>query len=533
MGKVPNQSSGISLDPALKVELKELKVPFDEAVRLDDSKSKFKVLYDGQCEICQASISWLKILDRRFVTLAIPIDAHALSELDPRLRVEDCLRELHVLDPGGRLYTGWDAVARLARLFPLTWILGAAGSIPPCKQLARLVYRFIARNRHSLSKCRGGACRVAKPDAVRRKANPTAFWSCYTTGFIIRLPLVLWSAIRGGFHRLFVFFSNHHRRVDLLGGKLTILHLNGFFPNAVPLFFGELFTAILYDGVMIDPGSTKMRGSLVRHLRGIPTGQIQSIVATHAHEEHIGNLNLLAAKTGASIHVSSMTAEFLQPPARLPWVREVIIGQPPPLQRPFQLLQEYVPTRSGRLQVISTPGHCDDHVSFYDPEERLLFAGDAFMGTYFATPNPDVQSRIWLDTLQRLSELKIDILVEGHGHIHTLRTDIPDFPGIVIREHPNVAIAEKLKYMRWLRQQIEAGMEEGLAIRVIEASCFPWSKKSAWENFASDEMIRLLSLGHFSRTELVRSFVRGRTDILPTVYQVRFYGDGPRKPDPS
>lgn len=447
--------------------------------------------------------------------------------------MEDCLRELHVLDPGGRLYTGWDAVARLARLFPLTWILGAAGSIPPCKQLARLVYRFIARNRHSLSKCRGGACRVAKPDAVRRKANPTAFWSCYTTGFIIRLPLVLWSAIRGGFHRLFVFFSNHHRRVDLLGGKLTILHLNGFFPNAVPLFFGELFTAILYDGVMIDPGSTKMRGSLVRHLRGIPTGQIQSIVATHAHEEHIGNLNLLAAKTGASIHVSSMTAEFLQPPARLPWVREVIIGQPPPLQRPFQLLQEYVPTRSGRLQVISTPGHCDDHVSFYDPEERLLFAGDAFMGTYFATPNPDVQSRIWLDTLQRLSELKIDILVEGHGHIHTLRTDIPDFPGIVIREHPNVAIAEKLKYMRWLRQQIEAGMEEGLAIRVIEASCFPWSKKSAWENFASDEMIRLLSLGHFSRTELVRSFVRGRTDILPTVYQVRFYGDGPRKPDPS
>lgn len=75
MGKVPNQSSGISLDPALKVELQELQVPFDQAVRLDDSKSKFKVLYDGQCEICQASISWLKILDRRFVTLAIPIDA--------------------------------------------------------------------------------------------------------------------------------------------------------------------------------------------------------------------------------------------------------------------------------------------------------------------------------------------------------------------------------------------------------------------------------------------------------------------------
>lgn len=64
-----------------------------------------------------------------------------------------------------------------------------------------------------------------------------------------------------------------------------------------------------------------------------------------------------------------------------------------------------------------------------------------------------------------------------------------------------------------------------MPIRVIEASCFPWARKSAWENFASDEMIRLLSLGHFSRTELVRSFVRKPADVMPTVYEVRFYGD--------
>jgi glyoxylase-like metal-dependent hydrolase (beta-lactamase superfamily II) len=283
--------------------------------------------------------------------------------------------------------------------------------------------------------------------------------------------------------------------------------------------------------VIVDPGSPKMRGSLERHLRRIPAGEIQSIVATHAHEEHIGNLNWLADKTRAPIYVSSLTAQFLQPPARLPWVRKVIIGQPPALREPFRLLQEYLPSRSGKLKVISTPGHCDDHISLYDPVEKLLLAGDAFMGTYFATPNPDVHSRIWLDTLRQLSELEIEILIEGHGHIHTLRSDIPDIPGIVIREDPMAAIVEKLEYMRWLRQQIEAGIEEGLPIRMIEASCFPWSRKSAWENFASDEMIRLLSLGHFSRTELVRSYVRKPADVMPTVYEVRFYGDDPRGSD--
>jgi hypothetical protein len=171
--------------------------------------------------------------------------------------------------------------------------------------------------------------------------------------------------------------------------------------------------------------------------------------------------------------------------------------------------------------VIATPGHCDDHIVLYDPKEKLLLAGDAFMGSYFATPNPDVDSRKWLVSLERLMELDIEILVEGHGHIHTLRADIPDFPGVVIREDPKIAISQKLDYMRWLREQIEAGFQEQLPVRVIEASCFPWGRRTSWESCATDECIRLLSLGHFSRTELVRSFVRTDSEPLPTVYEVR------------
>jgi len=77
--------------------------------------------------------------------------------------------------------------------------------------------------------------------------------------------------------------------------------------------------------------------------------------------------------------------------------------------------------------------------------------------------------------------------------------------------------------MRWLREQIEAGLQEKLPLRAIEASCFPWGRRSSWESCATDECIRLLSLGHFSRTELVRSFVRSGAEPLPTVYAVRMY----------
>jgi hydroxyacylglutathione hydrolase len=498
----------------------------DIVARPDAEHSKapaYRVLYDGQCEICQACMAWLKTLDHEDKTLPVAISPEVLSTVDSRLRLDECLRQLHVVTRDGEILVGWDAVASLARLFPSTWLIGTLGQWFPFRNIGRLLYGFVAANRYALSKCRGGACRVAKPEAVRRQARLGAFWSCYTLGFFIRLPLVLWAGMRAAVQRIRIFAGTYHKRLDLLNGKLTILFLNGVLPNTVPLLFGELFTTVLYDGIAVDPGSPKMRRSLARHLRQVKL-KITKVVATHAHEEHVGNLNWMSEVTGAPVHVSEMTARFLTPFKKLPWVRAAIIGQPPNLNHPYHRLDETVEAESGPLQVIATPGHCDDHIALYDPKEKVLLAGDAFMGSYFATPNPDVDSRRWLLSLERLMELDIEILVEGHGHVHTLRADIPDFPGVVIREDPKVAISQKLDYLRWLREQIEAGFQEGLPVRVIEASCFPWGKRTSWESCATDECIRLLSLGHFSRSELIRSFVRTDGDQLPTVYEVRISG---------
>jgi glyoxylase-like metal-dependent hydrolase (beta-lactamase superfamily II)/predicted DCC family thiol-disulfide oxidoreductase YuxK len=484
---------------------------------------EYKVLYDGQCEVCQAGVSWLKILDRNKRTVCLPINAETLSSADASLEMDDCLRELHVLGPKGEVYRGWDAITCLARLFPLTWLVGVLGQLFPLRAAGRAGYSFVARNRYMLSKCRGGACRIAKPETVRRQVRLGAFWSCYTLGFVMRLPLVIWAAIAAAVKRVVVFTRTHRKRLEFLNGKLTVFFLSGLLPNAVPLLFGELFTAILYDGIAIDPGSPKMRKSLARHLRRARP-KIVKVVATHAHEEHVGNLNWLSEFTGAPIYVSEMTAAFLTPFKKLPWVRAAIIGQPPSLKPPFELLGQVLDGSSSCMEVIACPGHCDDQVVLYDPTEKLLLAGDAFMGSYFATPNPDADSRKWLSGLERLMVLDIEILVEGHGHIHTLRDDVPDFPGVVIRRDPKAAISEKLVYMRWLREQVETGVQDDLPLRVIEATCFPWGRRTSWETFATDECIRLLSLGHFSRSELVRSFIRTNADALPSVYEVRLHG---------
>ena len=131
-----------------------------------------------------------------------------------------------------------------------------------------------------------------RPDSER-------FGRATRSSFFIRLPLVLWAGIKAAAQRTASSARTYRQRLDLLDGKLTILFLNGFLPNTVPLLFGELFATVLYDGVAVDPGlALKMRRSLHRHLRRIRP-KITKIVATHAHEEHVGSLNWLSELTGA------------------------------------------------------------------------------------------------------------------------------------------------------------------------------------------------------------------------------------------
>jgi glyoxylase-like metal-dependent hydrolase (beta-lactamase superfamily II) len=272
-----------------------------------------------------------------------------------------------------------------------------------------------------------------------------------------------------------------------------------------------------------------MRRALARQLKYLPQNAVRAVAATHHHEEHSCNLNWLSARLGVPLYVGADTARVLLSPPLLPRIRRWMIGQPPPLAPPHTILKSRMASAGGALEVIPAPGHCDDHIVFYDRSEKLLIAGDTFMGVYFSAPNPDVDSLKWIATLRRLLELEIEILVEGHGFVHTLRPGVPEIPGLVVRRRPRDEILEKLRFFEWLREQIESGLREGLPLRAVEVSCFPWGRSFAWEQFASDEMARLLSAGHWSRTELIRSFVRLPSDcaILPTVYQARFWRGDP------
>ena len=106
-----------------------------------DENTAYRVLYDGQCEICQAWVSWLKALDRKNKTISLPISAEVLPTVDSRLRMDECLRQLHVVTPEDEIHVGWDAVTCLARLFPSTWLIGVLGKRFPFRHIGTVVIR--------------------------------------------------------------------------------------------------------------------------------------------------------------------------------------------------------------------------------------------------------------------------------------------------------------------------------------------------------------------------------------------------------
>jgi hypothetical protein len=99
--------------------------------------------------------------------------------------------------------------------------------MPPFCWIGDVAYRFVARNRYAVSKCRGGACRVACPDEVKKKTFFGTFWSCYLIGLLIRLPLIVGAGVRDFLSQCFAFLRTFRRRVDFPGGKLSILFLGG------------------------------------------------------------------------------------------------------------------------------------------------------------------------------------------------------------------------------------------------------------------------------------------------------------------
>lgn len=111
--------------------------------------SRYVVLIDGECNLCQATGSWVNLRDkkRRFRFQALQSEEGQGILRQAGLPTDDY--DTMVLVEDDRVYTRSTAALRIARRLRVPWPLAYVFIIVP-KPLRDAAYRFVARNRHRI-----------------------------------------------------------------------------------------------------------------------------------------------------------------------------------------------------------------------------------------------------------------------------------------------------------------------------------------------------------------------------------------------
>jgi glyoxylase-like metal-dependent hydrolase (beta-lactamase superfamily II) len=163
---------------------------------------------------------------------------------------------------------------------------------------------------------------------------------------------------------------------------------------------------------VIDPGPEDP--AHVQAILAAGAGRIRWIVCSHTHLDHASAAGTIKKATGARIAAMPVanTAERAVPSG--PWA-----------EHHAKLVLDW-PLADGdsirldglSLRVICTPGHASNHLCLLLQETGMLFTGDHIMqgSTVVITP-PDGNMRAYLQSLQRLQALEINVLAPGHGYL--------------------------------------------------------------------------------------------------------------------
>jgi glyoxylase-like metal-dependent hydrolase (beta-lactamase superfamily II) len=153
------------------------------------------------------------------------------------------------------------------------------------------------------------------------------------------------------------------------------------------------------------------------------TGDLALVVNTHWHSDHVGGNALLQA-AGAGIAASSPDAEAVARRDPGCCLAEYL-DQPVAPYDVDESLDDGQVLRLGEVdwQVVRTPGHTPGHLSLWQPEERLLIAGDALSDydvgwVNLALDGPDAAGTA-LASLQRLADLAPRVVLPAHGPLPT------------------------------------------------------------------------------------------------------------------
>jgi hydroxyacylglutathione hydrolase len=174
--------------------------------------------------------------------------------------------------------------------------------------------------------------------------------------------------------------------------------------------------------VLVDAGygsdADRLLGALAG--AGVAPGDLELVVNTHSHSDHVGGNARLQGHHGVSIAASAGDAEQVngrRPEACLAeW-----LDQPVEPYRVDRVLEpgERIAIGPVEWEVLATPGHMPSHLSLWQPEHGVLVLGDALHADDVGWLNLPLDGVAAIErslrTVDELARLPVRVALSGHG----------------------------------------------------------------------------------------------------------------------
>ncbi len=165
--------------------------------------------------------------------------------------------------------------------------------------------------------------------------------------------------------------------------------------------------------LVVDPGEEAER--ILAAAAGM--GEVEAILLTHCHFDHIGAVAPVAAATGAPVYC---------PQLEVPILADIMAFVPWPGFGPYESYDADETVAGGEtlelagleLDVIFTPGHSPGHVTYSVRGEDALFSGDVlFQGSVGRVDLPGGDGPTLIASIGRLLDSHPDGTVVHPGHM--------------------------------------------------------------------------------------------------------------------
>jgi glyoxylase-like metal-dependent hydrolase (beta-lactamase superfamily II) len=209
--------------------------------------------------------------------------------------------------------------------------------------------------------------------------------------------------------------------------------------------------AVVIDTLALPDETLGMR-EFIEHELGLP---VRYVINTHYHADHSwGNCFFPGATIVAHARCRELLIERGIPSLESaskqnPALRQVKIVLP---QMTFGQGEMTLRVGKKNLTIMPSLGHSNDGISILVEEDRILFAGDAFMPIpYIVDGNADDIAA----SIKRIGRMGLENIVQGHGDI-------------ILRGEIEAAIKENLNYISAIKKAVRTAARRKAPVEYLE-----------------------------------------------------------------